>query len=72
MTANQFEVAVMQTVRGVTHQRDCSVLTMFYGKNISEKQIDELIAHIEKEGTDIEISAVPTQNAIYDLVLSFE
>ena len=72
VTANQFESAVMQTVRGVTQQRDCGVLTMFYGKNISEKQIDELIAHMEKEAVDIEVSAVSTQNAIYDLVLSFE
>ena len=72
VTANQFEVAVMQTVRGVTHQRDCGVLTMFYGKNIAKRQIDELIEHIEKDYKGIEISAISTQNAVYDLVLSFE
>ena len=71
-SANKIESVVSLTVEEVTKKRDCSVLNLFYGKNISKEQAEKLIAHIESKQPDLELCTIPTDNAIYDLVLSFE
>lgn len=71
-TADKIEDVVLRTVQEVVYKQDCSVLTMFYGKSLSQEKIEQLTATLENLNYDIEISTIPTQDPIYDLVLSFE
>ena len=67
-----FDETVRLTVRDVVARRDCSVVNLFYGQNVSVEQIEALADEIRESDADVEPCLIPTQNAIYDLLLSFE
>ncbi len=71
-SADRFEDVVKQTVQQTLRERDCGVVTLFYGRNVTQERIEALAQTLEQNGCDAEICIHPTQNAIYDLVLSFE
>lgn len=71
VTADKFENAVRLTVEKIMDERDCSVINLFYGKNISEERIEKLADEIRDE-MYVDVCTISTQNAIYDLVMSFE
>ena len=70
-TADDFEKVVMLTVGDVTAKRDCSVINLFYGRNVDQVHIAAIASQIE-DACDAEVCTVPTLNPIYDLLLSFE
>ena len=70
-TAHKFEAVVMLTVGDVVNRLDRSVLNLFYGQNVSRSEVEALSEEIEAQ-FDLETCVIPTQNPIYDLVLSFE
>ncbi|MBQ8331980.1 MAG: DAK2 domain-containing protein [Clostridia bacterium] len=72
LTGDQFERVALLTVNEVLRKQERSVLTLFYGKNVSEKQIHSLASRIGEAEDEVEICVISTQNPIYDLILSFE
>ena len=70
-TSNKLESVVMLTVADVVNRLDRSVLNLFYGQNVSRSQVESMSEEIEAQ-FDLETCVIPTQNPIYDLVLSFE
>jgi dihydroxyacetone kinase-like predicted kinase len=71
-TGDRFEEVVLRTVREVVGKKDCSVVNMFYGKNAPIDQLDGIVAEIESSFDCLEAYMIPTQDNIYDLILSFE
>ncbi len=72
VTGNRLEGVALQTVCEVTKSRDCSVLTVFCGKNVSKQQLDGFVEAVNALGLCIEVYIVPTEDRIHDLTLSFE
>ena len=71
-TGHQFNSVVTETVKAVAKERDCAVITMFYGQNVTEDTVEALAACIGEAYPDVDVCHIPTQNPIYDLILSFE
>ena len=71
-TADKFETVVYLTVAKIMSERDSSVITLFYGQNPSRKTVDALAAEIGETYPDVEVCIIPTQDAVYDLIISFE
>ena len=71
-TGDQLEDVVLRTVQEVVYKRDCAVLTMFYGKNVTKERLGQMLDTLEGLDYDVEIDAIATQDPIYDMVLSFE
>lgn len=72
LTGDSFDSVSLETVRSVAEKRDVSVVTLFYGKNVTQEKAEHLAESITDMGLDIEACIIPTQSSIYDLVLSFE
>ncbi len=66
-----YEVAV-RTVNDTLAEYDYCVISLFYGQNVTEEEIDLLIEQIKKAHPFIEISTLPTDNVTCDLTISFE
>ena len=47
-------------------------MTLFYGKNRTPEEVEELTAAVEELDGDIEVCALSTLDPIYDLVVIFE
>ncbi|MBQ7357460.1 MAG: DAK2 domain-containing protein [Clostridia bacterium] len=72
VTGDRLENVALITVRDILKHKDCSVITMFCGRNVSEQQIEVLTEEIESMGLGIELYAITTEDGIHDLTLSFE
>lgn len=71
-TGDKFEGVVIQTINGVMNKKECSVVNMFYGKNVSREQLDGIADAVGETDRCVEMYMIPTQDNIYDLILSFE
>ncbi|MCH5156575.1 MAG: DAK2 domain-containing protein [Clostridiales bacterium] len=71
MTGSSFETVSLDTVKIVAQDKDCSVINLFYGKNISESRAEKLAEQI-RDVCDAEVCLIATQDDIYDLIASFE
>ena len=71
-SGNSFSAVAEDTVREILRSKDCSVINLFYGKNVSSEQIDSFSDTLEDAFDDIEFCAIPTADPIFDLVISFE
>ena len=72
MTGVNLDVVTLQTVKIVIQDKDCSVINLFYGKNLSEQGAENLAELIRGIVSDVEVCLIPTQDHIYDLIMSFE
>lgn len=72
LTGDSFEDVAVQTVKQVAEQKDCEVITLFYGQNVLQKQLDEITEKISNAGFGVDVSCIPTQNRIIDLTIAFE
>ena len=72
VTGDRLENVALITVRDVVKHRECSVLTLFCGKNTSKQQVDRLVCEMEDMDLGIEICVINTEDTIHDLTLSFE
>ncbi len=71
-SADSIENVVLCTARTVLKERECSVLTLFYGQNVTEEAAAALADKIGEQSGDVETCLIPTQNPVYDLILLFE
>ena len=72
MTGGELEDVCVQTVKLVTNEKDCSVINLFYGKNIAQSRAEQLAQNLQATVSDVEVCLIPTQDNIYDLIISFE
>ena len=72
LTDATLEGAAANVADEILSRRDCSVVTLFYGKAVTEERALAIAHDIENRHGDVEACLLPTQNAVYDLVLSFE
>ena len=71
-SGGKLEYVVWLTVKDVVDDRDCNVINMFYGKNVSKEQIEAIAQEIQKAHFDVEVCLISTEDVTYDLILSFE
>lgn len=71
-SANKIENVVELTASEIASQHDSCVLNLFYGKNLTQKQAEELADVIRTLDLELEICIISTRNPIYDLIMSFE
>lgn len=64
--------AVAKAADEILAQRECSVITLFFGQNVTEEQAKTMARAIEDAHGDVEVCLLSTESAIYDVVLSFE
>ena len=71
-TGDKFEDIVFETVKNVICDRECSVINVFYGQRVTKQLAESIAESIELTYCDVEVCLIPTQDIIYDLILSFE
>ena len=64
--------AVLATADTLLHRRECGVVTLFFGKNVTEEDAESLARAIEDAHGDVEVCLLATEDPVYDAVLSFE
>jgi dihydroxyacetone kinase-like predicted kinase len=62
----------LRTVEHTLNKNDYAVVTLFYGKNVSDDLIDILISVINELGFDVEIARVATFETSYCISITFE
>ncbi|MCH5151875.1 MAG: DAK2 domain-containing protein [Clostridiales bacterium] len=71
-SGGKLEYVVWLTVNEVVEDRDCGVINMFYGKNVTREQVEAIANEIEKAHFGLEVCLISTEDTVYDLILSFE
>ena len=71
MTGKGLESVVLSTIEEVIEKRECSNINLFYGQSVSRQMVEALETDIQ-DRYDVEVYLISTQDAIFDLVLSFE
>ena len=62
----------LQTVSSVLDKHCYEVITLFYGKYVSEEYIENLLEQLNELGYDAEFATVSTDETIYDIIITFE
>ena len=66
------EDVTLRVVQNVLEKNDYCVVSLFYGKSISDELARWLSEKIEAFGYDVEVAIIPTYEANYDLTITFE
>lgn len=66
------EDAVLAAAEAVLATRECDVITLFYGRDVTEDEADTMARAIEAAHGGVEVCPLPTKAPIYDVVLLFE
>lgn len=66
------EDTVVEAVKGTLDKQEKDVLTLFYGNNISQSQIDSIVEAISALDSCLEVFIVATEKLPCDLTISFE
>ena len=69
---SSFSEVALYTLRKLIADGEGDVMTLFYGKNRTPEEVEELTAAVEELDGDIEVCALSTLDPIYDLVVIFE
>ena len=72
MTGKDFETVSVETLKVVVQDKDCSVVNLFYGKNVTDERAENLANQIREVVDDVEVCLIATQDSVYDLIISFE
>ena len=71
-TGDTLEAVALQTVNDTLTREDYCVMVLFYGRNISEEQIEALVEEVGRQHTELEVCVIATDDPIHDLRISFE
>ena len=66
------EDVTLRVVQNMLGKNEYCVVSLFYGKSISEEIAEWLSEKIEAFGYDVEVAVIPTYEANYDLTVTFE
>ncbi|MBQ7387621.1 MAG: DAK2 domain-containing protein [Clostridia bacterium] len=69
---DSLEETAVDAARRVCRERECAVITLFYGVGIAEKFVEKLKKKIESRISDVEVVTVSTEEALYSLMIMFE
>lgn len=72
VAGKSFANVVCGAVDKVMLEDEKNVLTIFYSKNASDEQLDSIVERIGKAYLYLEIYTVPTEDKVFDLLISFE
>lgn len=61
-----------QTVKALAKQKECNVLTLFYGGNVNQEKAEKIKQQIEELEVDFEVGLVSTFESSYSVLLIFE
>lgn len=70
--SKSFTEALVTAVKKVAAERDCYLLTLFYGDAVSEARIEIIKEEIDALNLDVEVSTVYTGEKQYQAVIVFE
>ena len=51
---------------------DSEIITLFYGKDVNEKELEKIIKFIKKTNADIEVETVNGKQDIYSFIIAVE
>ena len=71
-TGSSVKDVALKSVGTVLSQKDCSLLTLFYGAEMAPEFVERLAETIKKNYAELEVVPVPTQETMCDIVLAFE
>lgn len=66
------EEATIKSVKSALEKDEYNLLTIFYGKDISDEYIEYLREKIEQIADGVEVVSIPSYETLYSLTLSFE
>ena len=66
------EEATIKSVKSALEKDEYNLLTIFYGKDISDEYIEHLREKIEQIADGVEVVSIPSYETLYSLTLSFE
>jgi dihydroxyacetone kinase-like predicted kinase len=69
---NNFSDVARYVLRKLIAEFEGDVMTLFYGKNRTEADVQALTALVEELDGDIEVCVIATLDPIYDLTVIFE
>ena len=72
MTGDNLDLVCIETVKMIVADHDCAVINLFYGKNVPEQHAERLAQQLRNSIEYVDVSLVPTQDAVYSLIVSFE
>ena len=70
--SDSLDSVVLDTLDAILNSRECDVVTLFYGKQISSEHAESLIEKIDRMGYDVETAALPTFETVYDITVTIE
>lgn len=71
-TGQVLEDVALEATKWILSTRECDILTIFKGKNISDSVTDRMEEFIESQYVYTETEVIETENTFLSLVLSFE
>lgn len=69
---NTLEAITLDIIKDVLHSNDYSVVTLYYGKNVSNEYIDFIMELINSADLGAEVACVSTKEVLYSLTITFE
>ena len=66
------ESIALHTIDTILKKEDYQVVTLFYGRSVSEEYIESLIEKLGELGHYTEFAAVSTFETLYDITVTFE
>ena len=69
---NTLEAITLDTIKDVLHSNDYSVVTLYYGKNVSNEYIEFIMELINSADLGVEVACVSTKEVLYSLTITFE
>ena len=70
--SDSLDTVVLDTLDSLLRERECDVVTLFYGKQVSSEHAESLTQKILQMGYDLETAALPTYETIYDITVTVE
>ena len=70
--SNSLDNVTVETVKDILENNDYSVITLYYGSNITDEYIEYIIDLILKLNLDVEVASVETKETVYCLTITFE
>ena len=66
------EAVALLAIDAVLKDRAYDIVTVFYGRGVSDDAAERLVSKIAEQGHDAEVASVPTLESTYDITVTFE
>ena len=69
---NTLEAITLDTIKDVLHSNDYGVVTLYYGRNVSNEYVEFIMELINSADLGVEVACVSTKEVLYSLTITFE